>query len=85
MATEDERSLVSFLAGLSIGAIAGVLYAPHAGSETRKALQSNVEEAWEFVRDRATRARQQAIEWGARNRNILNQQRQRFLSPADGM
>jgi gas vesicle protein len=78
MSNAANRSFIWFLTGLSIGVIAGVLYAPDAGCETRKALLSRAEGSREFVRERARRARQQATEWAKRNRNSLDYQKQRF-------
>jgi gas vesicle protein len=80
MSERDGNSFVWFLAGLGLGAIAGVLYAPRAGSETREALRSKAEEGREFVRDRARQAREQASGWADRGREVLNQQKEQFRS-----
>jgi gas vesicle protein len=80
MSDKDGNSFVWFLAGLGLGAIAGILYAPRAGSETREALRSKAEEGREFVRDRARQARDQASGWADRGRDILNQQKEQFRS-----
>jgi gas vesicle protein len=80
MSDKDGNSFVWFLAGLGLGAIAGILYAPRAGSETREALRSKAEEGREFVRDRARQAREQATGWADRGRDVLNQQKEQFRS-----
>jgi gas vesicle protein len=80
MSDKDGNSFVWFLAGLGLGAIAGILYAPRAGSETREALRSKAEEGREFVRDRARQARDQATGWADRGRDVLNQQKEQFRS-----
>lgn len=80
MADRDGNSILWFLAGLGIGAIAGVLYAPRSGEETREALRSRAEEGREFVRDRARQAREQAATWADRGREVLNQQKEQFRS-----
>jgi gas vesicle protein len=80
MSDKDGNSFLWFLAGLGFGAIAGILYAPRAGSETREALRSKAEEGREFVRDRARQAREQATGWADRGRDILNQQKEQFRS-----
>jgi len=80
MSDRDGNSLVWFLAGLGLGAIAGILYAPRAGSETREALRSKAEEGREYMRDRARQAREQASGWADRGRDILNQQKEQFRS-----
>jgi gas vesicle protein len=80
MSDRDSNSFLWFLAGLGFGAIAGVLYAPRAGDETRQALRSRAEEGREFVRDRARQAREQAAGWAERGRDVLSQEKERFRS-----
>jgi len=80
MAERDSNSFLWFLAGLGIGAIAGVLYAPRSGSETREALRSRAEEGRDYVRERARQAREQAMGWADRGREVLNQQKEQFRS-----
>jgi len=80
MSDNNSNSFVWFLAGLGIGAIAGVLYAPRSGDETRQALRSRAEEGREFVRERARQAREQASGWADRGREVLNQQKEQFRS-----
>ena len=80
MAERDGNSFLWFLAGLGIGAVAGVLYAPRSGDETREALRSKAEDGREFVRDRARQARDQAATWADRGRDVLNQQKEQFRS-----
>jgi gas vesicle protein len=80
MADKDSNSFLWFLAGLGFGAIAGILYAPRAGSETREALRSKAEEGRDFMRERARQARDQATGWADRGREVLNQQKEQFRS-----
>ena len=80
MSDNNSNSFLWFLAGLGIGAIAGVLYAPRSGDETREALRARAEDSREFVRDRARQAREQAATWADRGREVLNQQKEQFRS-----
>lgn len=80
MSDNNGNSFVWFLAGLGLGAVAGILYAPRAGSETREALRSKAEEGRDYMRDRARQAREQAGGWADRGRDILNQQKEQFRS-----
>jgi gas vesicle protein len=80
MSDRDSSSFLWFLAGLGFGAIAGVLYAPRSGDETRQALRTRAEDGREFVRDRARQAREQAAGWADRGRDVLNQQKEQFRS-----
>src|SRR5580692_3293125 len=80
MSDNNSNSLLWFLAGLGIGAAAGVLYAPRSGDETRQAIRSRAEDGREFVRDRARQAREQAATWADRGREVLSQQKEQFRS-----
>jgi gas vesicle protein len=80
MSDRDGSSIVWFLAGLGIGAVAGILFAPQSGTETREALLSKAEEGRELMRERARRTRQQATEWVDRGKEAINQQKEQFRS-----
>lgn len=78
MSDRDGNSFVWFLAGLGLGALAGVLYAPRSGSETRDALRARADEGREYVRSRAREARDQANQWADKGREVVNQQKEQF-------
>ena len=71
-------TFVWFLAGLGLGALAGVLYAPRSGSETRDVLRARAEGGRDYVRGRAQEARDQASQWVDRGREAVNQQKDQF-------
>ena len=83
MSDSNGNSFLWFLAGLGVGAVAGVLYAPRSGNETREALRSKADEGREYVRDRARVARSQANEWVDRGRDVLTQQKDQFRAAYD--
>ena len=78
MSDHDGNSFVWFLAGLGIGAVVGVLYAPRSGSETREVLRARAEEGRDYVKSRAREAREQAAGWVDRGRDVVNQQKEQF-------
>ena len=78
MSDHDGNGFVWFLAGLGLGALAGVLYAPRAGSETREALRARADEGREYVRNRAREAREQANTWADKGREVVSQQKEQF-------
>lgn len=80
MAERDGSGLLWFLAGLGLGAVVGVLYAPLAGSETRRTIRQKAEEGTEYVRNRAREAREQAQQWADRGRDVVKQQKEQFRS-----
>lgn len=78
MADRDGNSFLWFLAGLGLGALAGVLYAPQSGSETREAIRARAEEGRDYVRNRAREAKEQAAQWADRGRDVVSQQKEQF-------
>jgi gas vesicle protein len=78
MSDRDSNTFVWFLAGLGLGALAGVLYAPRSGAETREVLRARAEEGRDYVRNRAREAREQAEQWAGRGREAVNQQKEQF-------
>ena len=75
MSDKDNNSFVWFLAGLGVGALVGVLFAPSAGSEMRETLRSKADEGREFVKERARKAREQASDLVDRGREVAKQQK----------
>ena len=63
---------------VGLGALAGVLYAPRPGNETRDVLRARAEEGRDYMRSRAREARSQASEWVDRGRDVVNQQKDQF-------
>ena len=55
---EDNRlqGLAWFLAGLGVGALVGILYAPKSGKETREDLASGAREGTEYLRNKSRQA-----------------------------
>ena len=78
MSDRDGNGLGWFLAGLGLGAVVGVLYAPRSGSETREVLRARAEEGREFVRNQARVAREQATDWVDRGRDVVSAQKEQF-------
>jgi gas vesicle protein len=76
--SNSSNSFGWFLAGVGLGALVGVLYAPRSGSETRDVLRARAEEGRDYVRTRAREARGQASEWVDRGREVVNQQKDQF-------
>ena len=74
---EDSRinGFAWFLAGLGVGALAGILYAPKSGRETRDELANSAREGTEYLR---TRGRQVADQVGTmvdRGREVVDRGR----------
>jgi gas vesicle protein len=58
---EDNKAngLAWFVAGLGVGALVGILYAPKSGRETRESLASSAREGTEYLRNRSQKAAEQ--------------------------
>ena len=76
MAERDGNGFLWFLAGLGVGAVVGVLYAPKSGDEMRDVIRSKAQEGSERARQHARRAREQASEWVDRGRDVLDEQKE---------
>ena len=52
---ESSNSFVWFVAGMGLGALVGVLYAPRPGTETRDVLRARAEEGRDYMRSAPAR------------------------------
>lgn len=59
MSDENSGSISWFLAGLGVGALIGVLYAPKSGRETREELAYSAKEGSEYLKQRSREAADQ--------------------------
>jgi gas vesicle protein len=59
--SEDSNAngLAWFVAGLGVGALVGILYAPKSGRETRETLITGAREGTEYLRNRTQQAAEQ--------------------------
>jgi gas vesicle protein len=78
MSDDNGSSFVWFLAGLGLGGLVGILYAPKAGSETREDLKARAQQGTDYVRNRAKDAREQASGWVDKGRDVVAQQKDQF-------
>ena len=73
----DERSGVQgvawFLAGLGVGALVGILYAPKSGRETREDIAQGAREGGEYLRTRGRQAAEQMGQYVDKGREQVNQ------------
>jgi gas vesicle protein len=60
MANDNRQAFGWFLAGLGIGALVGILYAPKSGKETRDDIVASAKDSTEYVRTRAREVAEQA-------------------------
>jgi gas vesicle protein len=86
MANENQQAFGWFLAGLGLGTLIGILYAPKSGRETRESIVATAKDGTEFVRVKARdvvdqagnlvdRGKQQAGEYVQRGREVVERGR----------
>ena len=90
MSNENNNAALGwFIAGLGLGALLGVLYAPKSGRETRDDLLSTAKDGTEYVRVRARegvgqaghlveRGKSQATEYVQRGKDVVDQSRAKW-------
>jgi gas vesicle protein len=83
MSDRQGKGLLWFLAGLGIGAVVGILYAPQPGSETRELLMSKAEEGRDYLRTRARDARERAEHWAERGKEVYQAQKEQIRSAVE--
>ena len=81
--SRDNNGFGWFLAGLGLGALVGVLYAPKSGRETRQSLMDAAEEGRDFVLTKGRQVREQAGEYRERGKELLNAQKEQFKAAYD--
>lgn len=65
-----------FLAGMGLGAIVALLFAPRSGEETREYLRERAEEGLDTVKRRARDLRERAGEYAEKGKEFAAQQRE---------
>ena len=77
MSDNNAGSKVSFfLAGLGIGALVGILFAPKSGEETREYLTSKADEGRDYAQRKARELRERAEDLIERSKEIMDRQKE---------
>ena len=73
--TQENKSqgLAWFIAGLGVGALVGILYAPKSGRETREDLAQSAREGTEYLRNRSRQAVEQMGSMVDKSRERMNE------------
>ena len=76
MSDENDGSKVGFfLAGLGIGAVMALLFAPRSGKETRDMIVQKAEEGRDYVVTKSEEIRKQAEDAVEKGRDLVNKQK----------
>ncbi len=80
---EDDNKLSYFFLGLGLGVVAGVLFAPKSGEETRDFLTSKVNEGADLARRRAQELRDQAVDTLERSKSTVQRHKENLTAAVD--
>ena len=83
MAEESGGKFAYFLAGLGIGSVVGILFAPRAGDETREMLTNRYDEGRDYVTRRSREVREQADDYVERGKKAVNRTKDNLQSAVD--
>ena len=79
--SDDRNSNIGwFIAGLGLGALVGVLYAPKSGRETREALMTGLDDGREYLTNRGREAGSQVRTWVDKGKETVGRQRDQISS-----
>ena len=79
----DGSKFIYFLAGLGIGALVGVLYAPQSGDQTREMLAGKADESREYVLRKSRELKEQASGYVERGKGILADQKEHLAAAVE--
>lgn len=57
MNNDSGLNVIYFLAGLALGVLGGILFAPRAGEEIREDVRRRTNEGWEYLNEQADKLR----------------------------
>ena len=83
MAEESGGKFAYFLAGLGIGSVVGILFAPRAGEETRDILTNRYDEGRDYVTRRGREVREQADDYVERGKKAVSRSKDNLQSAVD--
>ena len=72
---EDLRAITWFVAGMGIGAVVALLYAPQSGKETRRMIGRSAERSKDYLEDQATRLRERGKDLYEKGRDVYEKGR----------
>ncbi|HVB32967.1 MAG TPA: YtxH domain-containing protein [Patescibacteria group bacterium] len=83
MSESGESKFTYFIAGLGIGALMGILFAPQTGEDTRKYLSGRAEEGRQYAQRKARELREHAEDIVDRSKDIVDRQRESLSAAYD--
>jgi len=72
---EEDNSLPFFLLGVGLGVVAGILFAPQSGEQTRQLILDKTEEGVDYVKRRSTELQETAAEALERGKKTIQRRK----------
>jgi gas vesicle protein len=72
-----------FLAGLAIGSLVGIVFAPKSGEGSREFISKNVKEGSKHARKKARELRERAEDLVDRGKELVNQKKEQIAAELD--
>lgn len=72
---EDTSRFTYFLAGLGLGTLIGILFAPRSGEETREYLGHKATESRDFMARKGREVREQAGDYIEKGKDVVSRQK----------
>jgi gas vesicle protein len=83
MSDNDSSSIGWFLAGLGLGALVGVLYAPKSGRETRETIRQSATEGRDYIANRSQEFRGQVDTWVKKGKDVVGRSKDQISSAVE--
>ena len=83
MSDNDSSSIGWFLAGLGIGALVGVLYAPKSGKETRDTIVQSANEGRDYLSNRGQELKGQVDQWVQKGKQTIGRSKDQITSAVE--
>ena len=80
MASKGGSRFGYFLAGMGIGAVVAILFAPRSGEETREFLKERAEKGRGYLKEHSGEIRERAREYGEKGREAVHRSRESIES-----
>lgn len=80
---DDNGKFTYFLAGLGIGTLIGILFAPQSGEETREYISERATEGRDYVKRKSRELREQADDYVAKGKETVARQKENIQAAVE--
>jgi gas vesicle protein len=83
MSDNRSNTIGWFVAGLGLGAVTALLFAPKSGRETRKAIATGVDDSRKYLATLGQNAREQVSDWVSTGKKMVTDKRRQVSAAID--